>query len=193
MHGLKSAGDFSGWTRLCDEWLVGLERFSFDGGGNAWDTASNTLVTLTDAAERTRRFARGGADVADIAPDDAGLLRFELQGYDYVVATAQVWPGRDASLVEAAEGPLTESMTRAKAGASGEDVPVGLVFVTPRLSPEADAEERLALAENWVATMRSEAETDALAFAFPKPSGTFRGHYGSGALPGCFLVARRAR
>jgi hypothetical protein len=75
VHGLRSAANLLGWTRLLDEWIGGV----LDRGATA-----NASDDLADAVKRTRAFVFGG-DLDAAAPERAadGSLRFELRGACY--------------------------------------------------------------------------------------------------------------
>src|SRR5688572_14056010 len=88
--GLRSNGRFAGATRLLDEWLTGLEPF-WAKGPRVMDDAVASAIFAT-AAARVRKFARRGGVLEPVLPDEAGLLRFELQGFDYVARAAYFAP-----------------------------------------------------------------------------------------------------
>jgi hypothetical protein len=192
MHGLKCAGAFPGWTRLCDEWLIGLDRPWGEGGTTPWESPALAVRTVADAAFRTRRFARGADEPLDpIEPDAAGVLRFELQGVDYVVATDACTPSDAPEALLAAAGAKLEALLpKAKGACAGaDDHPVALLVLAPHLEASGD-EARRAFVDRTIAAFRDAEITHALAYAFPRTPGSFEGHYATSARPGAFLLAR---
>jgi hypothetical protein len=195
MHGLKCAGAFPGWTRLCDEWLVGLGRPWREGSATPWEDPETAVRTVADAAFRTRRFARRADEpLAPIEADADGLLRFELQGVDYVVATDAFAPAAGPAevdgLVAEAASRLEALMPRAEGALSGaEDHPVALLVLAPRIEAQGD-EARLAFLERAIAAFRDAEITHALAYAFPRDPQRLERCYASPERPGAFVLAR---
>jgi hypothetical protein len=191
MHGLKCAGGFAGWTRLCDEWLIGLDRLDRGGAATPFDTRELALRSVADAAFRTRRFARGADEALDpVAVDAEGVLRFELQGIDYVVAADAWTPGPSEDLVAGAAACLETLLPRARQALAGaEDHPVALVVLAPDLEALA-SDERRVFVDRAIAAFRDASLTHALAYAFPRASDGADGRYASARHPGCFLLAR---
>jgi len=70
MHGLRCDPMLLGWTRLLDEWVVGLTRYNRDAPTEpvCWEERGTTLLTLADAATRVRSFAYQEADIEPTVP-----------------------------------------------------------------------------------------------------------------------------
>ena len=87
-----------GWTRLLDEWVVGLTRYNRNASTDpvCWEEQGRTLSTLADAATRVRSFAYREADIEPTVPLVDATLSFELQGRAYRVATEQRWSSTPA-------------------------------------------------------------------------------------------------
>ena len=77
MHGSRCDPRLLGWTRLLDEWVVGV-------------------------AHDVRSFAYREADLEPTIPLDDGTLRFELEGRVYRVAADQHWPRTADAMLESA-------------------------------------------------------------------------------------------
>ncbi len=191
MHGLRCTPSLLGWTRLLDEWVVGLVRYNRESLSDAvcWQDPARTLDTLADAATRVRSFAYRESDVSPTVPGPDGLLRFELQGLSYVAACRQEWPGSPASLRASGGEWLEAVLQTARQAVEGPELPVGVLFVTPRLSPGLSAAERLALAEDLIAESRR-LPASGCAFSFPDPSETERYRYANAEYPGGMLLVK---
>lgn len=191
MHGLRCTPSLLGWTRLLDEWLVGLLPDNRESLSDpvCWQDQARTLDTLADAATRVRSFAYRESDVSPTVPGPDGLLRFELQGLPYVVACRQQWIETPAALRASGSAWLEEALQTASQAAGRSDVPVGLLFVTPRLSPGLSAAERLALAEELVSESRR-LPASGCAFSFPDPGETKRYRYANAEYPGGMLLVK---
>jgi hypothetical protein len=94
MHGLRCDPMLLGWTRLLDEWVVGLTRYNRDAPTEpvCWEGRGTTLLTLADAATRVRSFAYREADIEPTVPLEGATMSFELQGRAYRVPSR---PGMD--------------------------------------------------------------------------------------------------
>lgn len=94
MHGLRCDPALLGWTRLLDEWVVGLTRYNRSTPSDpvCWEDRGRTLSTFADAATRVRSFAYRDTDIEATVPLAGAMLSFELQGRSYRVATDQLWP-----------------------------------------------------------------------------------------------------
>lgn len=94
MHGLRCDPELLGWTRLLDEWVVGLSRTHRAGPSDpvCWEAPGPALATLADAATRVRSFAYREPEIEATLPLEDGTLRIELQGRLYRVAADQYWP-----------------------------------------------------------------------------------------------------
>jgi hypothetical protein len=193
MHGLRCTPSLLGWTRLLDEWVVGLVRYNRESLSDpvCWQDRARTLDTLADAATRARSFAYRESDVSPTVPGPDGMLRFELQGLPYVVACRQQWIETPAALRASGSAWLEEALQTASQAAERSDVPVGLLFVTPRLSPGLSAAERLELAEELVSQSRC-LPASACAFSFPDPGETDRYRYANAEYPGGMLLVKTA-
>ncbi len=189
MHGLKCAGAFPGWTRLCDEWLGSLSRpWTYD-GSTPWEHPGLPVRTVAAAASRTRAFASGGAE-EPVEADAAGILRFELQGVEYVVDTAEWSPEDDAEMLPGARARLEALLAGAKAAALAEEHPVALLVLSPRRRG-ADTPASRPTVERWVDAFRGADLTHAMAYFFPPP-GSEDARHASAEWPGAFLLARSA-
>lgn len=131
MLGLRSNGRFAGATRLLDEWLTGLEPFWANGPRAIDDAVAGAL--FAGAAARVRKFARRGGQLDPIVPDANGLVRFELQGFDYVARAEHLVP--TTTSLDAVEAHLREGLASV-VGHAGPDEQAIFALV---LAPRADA------------------------------------------------------
>ena len=94
MHGLRCDPMLLGWTRLLDEWVVGLTRYNRDAPAEpvCWEGRGTTLLTLADAATRVRSFAYREADIEPTVPLEDATMSFELQGRAYRVPSRPILP-----------------------------------------------------------------------------------------------------
>lgn len=177
MLGLRSHGRFAGATRLLDEWVTGLEPFWAKGPRDVTDDVAVAL--FGDAAARVRKFARRGGALEPVAPDADGLLRFELQGWDYVARAAKhTLP--DLAATEHVTARLREGLDGVRARLAGEEQGVfALVLAAESKTPiEARA---------WVDAITA-LTPSAIAWAFPDARDPF-GHRGvTPERPGLALV-----
>jgi hypothetical protein len=162
MQGLKVLGGLLGWTRLTDEWLASVVTPLVDA-----EAARQSVVT---AATRTRRFA-DGEEPAPIVPDAAGVIRFELQGITYAVATERVVASAgEADLLARAEGALAGAVEAAKQSAQGEEHAVGAALITPATGADAPDADELAA---WAETLRLASLTHSLGYRVDGARGAF--------------------
>lgn len=129
MLGLRSNGRFAGATRLLDEWLTGLEAFWASGPVAVTDDVAGAL--LGGAAARVRKFARRGGALEPLVPDALGLIRFELQGFDYVARAEHLVPTSVASL-DAVDARLREGLASVVAHAGPEEQAIFALVLAPR-------------------------------------------------------------
>ena len=194
MHGLRCTPALLGWTRLLDEWVVGLTRYNRGALSDAvcWQDPARTLDTLLDAVMRVRSFAyQRESDLGPTAPGPDGLLRFELQGVCYVVACRQQWPDGPAALRASAGASLDAALRAASEAASGSELPVGVLFATPRLRSGVGSAERSELAQALVAESR-QLSLSGCAFSFPDAGETARYRYANAEYPGGMLLVKAA-
>ncbi|MEM7137376.1 MAG: hypothetical protein AAF500_12390 [Myxococcota bacterium] len=191
MHGLRCSPALVGWTRLLDEWVVGLTSFNRPSASSAtcWEDLASTRATLVAAAARARSFALASPSEDRLAFEEDGTLRFELQGCSYVVAADQTSP----SAVDGFEGDALEALdraaNRAKEASDPAEHPVGVVFVTPVLDVGLAPEQRAAMAHTIVADSRR-LPTSAAAYSFPSVPEKARYHYVTDQYPGALVLVR---
>ena len=144
MHGLRCDPMLLGWTRLLDEWIVGLTRYNRDAPTEpvCWEGRGTTLLTLADAATRVRSFAYREADIEPTVPLEDATMRFELQGRAYRVAAEQHWPSTADAMAASASEWLERAQAHARDAASDEELAVGVLFTTPRWVPSRPAMDR---------------------------------------------------
>ena len=193
MHGLRCDPAFLGWTRLLDEWIVGLTRYNRNASTDpvCWEDAHRTLSTLADAATRVRSFAYREADIEPTRILDDATLSFELQGRAYRVAADQHWPYAPDGVETSAPGWLKAAEERARSVAQGEENAVGVVFVTPRLAPSLSVDAPFAAADTFIAAGRA-VRCRGCAFSFPDAQEIDRYRYGNDVYPGAMLWAGSA-
>lgn len=189
MHGLRCSPEIPGFTRLLDEWVVGLTRYHAEPTGVFADD-SVFERSFAEAATRVRAFAWGAGEVEPTAVVD-DTATFELQGYDFSVALRRLTVRSPAELSELAEDSMLEA-----AGATpdiAEHLRVGVVLVSVALPAEAaglDARERAALAKDYRDHTRQLASTGA-AWSFPgADEGPEYDYCGDGYLGGVLLARR---
>jgi hypothetical protein len=189
MHGLRCDPAFLGWTRLLDEWVVGLTRYNRDASTDpvCWEDQLLTLSTLTDAATRVRSFAYRDADIEPTVLLDDGTLNIELQGRAYRVACEQSWPSTPEGLNAAAVQSLDNALLRARGAARGDEIAVGTVFVTPRLMPTLSEGAPFESADSFIAASRR-IPCRGCAFSFPGFDELDRYRYGNAEYPGALLL-----
>ena len=126
MHGLRCSPALLGWTRLLDEWVVGLTRYNRTSLSDpvCWQETPDTVQTLADAATRVRRFAWVDGEGTPTALDDDGALRFELQGCDYTVSCGQQWPTDLGVLQASAAGWMAAQLEQARGVAADGEMAV---------------------------------------------------------------------
>ncbi len=182
-----------GWTRLLDEWVVGLTRYNRTTPTDpvCWADRGRTLQTLVDAATRVRSFAYRDTEIEPTVLLDDETLSFELQGRAYRVAADQHSPGTSAAMIASGAGWLESALLRAETAAEADELPVGVVFVTPHLAAsEPSASDRAeGLADRFIATSR-QIGCRGCAFSFPDPAELDRYRYGNEAYPGALILLR---
>jgi hypothetical protein len=154
--GLRSNGRFAGATRLLDEWLTGLEPFWAKGPRAMDDTVASAIFAT--AAARVRKFARRGGVLEPVLPDESGLLRFELQGFDYVARAACFAP-RTLDDLERVEGLLREGLARVLSSLGAEEQGVFALVLAPDADPAIEA-------ATWAKSLATLRPTG-VAWAFP--------------------------
>jgi hypothetical protein len=182
MHGLRCSPEIPGFTRLLDEWVVGLTRYHAEPSGVFADEPTFAR-SFAEAATRVRAFAWG-----------AGAT-FELQGYDYNAVVARLEVGTPQELADLAEASMVSAAEAAQATQLAPDAQehlrVGVVLVSVRAPAASSSEaERLALANGYRDQTRKLASTGA-AWSFPSAEeGPSYAYCGAGYLGG-ILLARR--
>ena len=161
MQGLKVLGGLLGWTRLTDEWLASVVTPLADA-----EAARQSLVT---AAARTRRFA-DGEEPAPITADAAGVIRFELQGVVYAVASKLLVVAKGDDPLARAEAALAAEVETATIRAEGEEHAVGALFLTPATGPDAPSAAEL---EAWAEALRLASFTHSLGYRVDAEAGAF--------------------
>ena len=191
MHGLRCDPTLLGWTRLLDEWVVGLTRYNRSTAKDpvCWEERDRTSSTLADAATRVRSFAYRAADIESTLPLDDTTLRFELQGRVYRVAIEQRWPSTPDEMSASAGPWLEQAQARARDAADHDEHPVGVLFITPRLPPSLPAWERFATADSFIGASRS-IRCSGCAFSFPDARELDQYRYGNDEHPGALLLVQ---
>ena len=178
MHGLRCDPALLGWTRVLDEWVVGLMSAEPHTPSEwiDWSRPDSGIDTLARAVTRVRSFAFREESIDPTTPLEDGMLRFELQGRPYRVAFEQRWPEAADDLgARAAEG-LTRVTERAVAAAGEAELPVGVLLLTPRFTRGPD-----------LASKSRELRCSGCAFSFPHKDAE-RYRHGSGDQPGALLL-----
>ncbi|MEM8607463.1 MAG: hypothetical protein AAGF92_10170 [Myxococcota bacterium] len=191
MHGLICSSALLGWTRLLDEWVVGLTAFnrvSVD-SPTCWEDPDKTRATLVSAVRRVTSFALTEADTDPVAIDSTGCFHFELQGQLYRVATAQLSPATGDDLARRVAKALDAAADAAGATADEGVLVVGALFVTPALEPSLGAEERARHVAEILDETRG-AGSSGCAFSFPRSDEMLRYHYVNDAHPGAILTVK---
>ena len=180
-----------GWTRLLDEWVIGLTRYNRSTAKDpvCWEERDRTSSTLADSATRVRSFAYRAADIEPTLPLDDATLRFELQGRVYRVAIEQRWPSRHDEMAASAAVWLEQAQARAREAADHDEHPVGVLFITPRLPRSLPAGERFATADSFIGASRS-IRCSGCAFSFPDARELDRYRYGNDEHPGALLLVQ---
>jgi hypothetical protein len=180
-----------GWTRLLDEWVIGLTRYNRSTAKDpvCWEERDRTSSTLADAATRVRSFAYRAADIEPTLPLDDATLRFELQGRVYRVAIEQRWPSTPDEMSASAGPWLEQAQARARDAADHDEHPVGVLFITPRLPRSLPAGERFATADSFIGASRS-IRCSGCAFSFPDARELDRYRYGNDEHPGALLLVQ---
>lgn len=193
MHGLRCDPMLLGWTRLLDEWVVGLTRYNRDASAEpvCWEEQGSTLVTLADAATRVRSFAYREADIEPTVSLDDATLSFELQGRVYRVAAEQHWPSTADAMTASATDLLEGAQLRARDAADDEEFAVGVLFATPRLASGGPALARFESADTFIGASRS-IRCSGCAFSFPDAQELARYRYGNDEYPGALLFVQPA-
>lgn len=193
MHGLRCDPTLLGWTRLLDEWVVGLTRYNRCGPTDpvCWEEQGRTLSTLADAATRVRSFAYRAAEIDPTVPLDDATLSFELQGQSYRVATEQRWPSSPNAMAASAGEWLERALTRARDLARGEELAVGVLFITPRLLAPPEAAAPPSAADSFIGASRS-IRCGGCAFSFPDANELDRYRYGNDEYPGALVLVQPA-
>jgi len=189
MHGLRCDPALLGWTRLLDEWVVGLTRYNRSTPSDpvCWEDRGRTLSTLADAATQVRSFAYRDTDIEPTVPLGGAMLSLELQGRPYRGATDQHWPSvPDAMAANAGEW-LQVARTRANEAALEGEIAVGVVFIAPRLPAFLSPEERFEAADSFIGASRS-VRCSGCAFSFPDLHELPRYRYGNEEHPGALLL-----
>lgn len=189
MHGLRCDPALLGWTRLLDEWVVGLTRYNRSTPSDpvCWEDPGRTLSTLADAATRVRSFAYRDADIEPTLPLAGAMLSFDLQGRAYRVAVNQQWPGTPGAMTAAAAEWLEAAQVRAREAALEGEIALGVVFVAPRLKVSLSAKERFEAADTFIGASRS-IRCSGCAFSFPDTHELARYRYGNEEHPGALLL-----
>lgn len=193
MHGLRCDPALLGWTRLLDEWVVGLMGSACGETAElvCWDDPGRTLGTLADAATGVRSFAYREMEIEPTRIVDDAVLRIELQGRAYCVAADQYWPGSAEIAISSAVEWLDSAQQRARRVAEGAELAVAAVFVTPRLPPATAAEARFGAADSFIAASRA-IRCSGCAFSFPLHAELDRYRYGNDEHPGALLLVQPA-
>jgi len=188
MHGLRCDPTLLGWTRLLDEWVVGLTRYNCNASTDpvCWEDRGRTFATLADAATRARSFAYREADMEPTLPLEDATLSLELQGRKYRVAAEQHWPSTPDAMVASATGWLEEARARARDAAVDDELAAGVLFITPRLAGSCPAAARFAAADTFIGASRS-IRCSGCAFSFPDVHELSRYRYGNSEHPGALL------
>lgn len=186
MHGLRCSPEIAGFTRLLDEWVVGLTRYTAEPQGVFADPALFAR-SFADAATRVRAFAWGAGEVQPTTME-GDVTTFELQGYDYSVAVRRLTVASPEVLAAEAEAHMLDA---AQAAPSVPDhLQVGVVLVSVAADPEATEAARQARAHAYRDVTRSLASTGA-AWSFPSADeGPAYAYCGTGRLGGILLVRR---
>lgn len=189
MHGLRCSPALLGWTRLLDEWVVGLTDFdrTYADEPTCWDDPAHTQATLVSAARRVVAFALGAGDADPIVVHPDGFVGFELQGLRYVVATDQLSPTSAYGLDITVRDALDAASARAGDRVHGGQIGVGAVFVTPVLEPSEAEERRWARTEPFLRTTHGVASSGC-AYSFPSAHEMRRFHYTNDTRPGAILT-----
>ena len=193
MHGLRCDPMLLGWTRLLDEWIVGLTRYNRDAPSESvcWEERGTTLWTLADAATRVRSFAYREADIEPTVPLEDTTMSFELQGRAYRVAAEQHWPSTADAMAASAGERLERAQARARHAASDEELAVGVLFITPRWVPSLPAMDRFEAANTFIGASRA-IRCGGCAFSFPDAHELDRYRYGNAQHPGALLFVEAA-
>ena len=188
MHGLRCDPMLLGWTRLLDEWVVGLTRYNRDASTEpvCWEERGTTLLTLADAATRVRSFAYREAEIEPTVPLEDATMSFELQGRVYRVAAEQHWPSTAEAMADSASERLERAQVRARDAASDEELAVGVLFITPRWVPSRPAMDLLEAANTFIGASRA-IRCGGCAFSFPDAHELDRYRYGNTEHPGALL------
>ncbi len=191
MHGLRCSPSLLGWTRLLDEWVVGLTQYNRASPSESvcWEHEARTRATLASAATRVRSFAYHEAEIEPTEPRADGTLRFELQGCTYVVATVQRSPEAPRAMTEAADAWLAIALDRAVEAASPGELGTGVVLVTPKLAKGLTEAERHTIADEFVVASRL-IPSDGCAYSFPDVGEIARYRYANSERPGALLLVR---
>lgn len=191
MHGLRCSPSLLGWTRLLDEWVVGLSEYKSASPSEpvCWEDEARTRATLASAATRVRSFAYRESDIEPTEPCADGMLRFELQGCTYVVATVQRSPDAPKAMMQAADAWLTDALNRACKAARPGELGAGVALVTPKLAKGLTEAERRAIADEFVVASRS-IPSEGCAYSFPDVGEIVRYPYANRERPGALLLVR---
>jgi hypothetical protein len=186
MHGLRCSPEIAGFTRLLDEWVVGLTRYTAEPRGVFADPALFAR-SFAEAATRVRAFAWGAGEVQPTTITD-DVTTFELQGYDYSVAVRRLTVASPEQLAAEAEACMVDA---AQAAPSVPDhLQVGVVLVSVASDPGATDEAQQARAHAYRDVTRGLASTGA-AWSFPSADeGPGYAYCGAGQLGGILLVRR---
>jgi len=186
MHGLRCSPEIAGFTRLLDEWVVGLTRYTSEPAGVFEDPALFAR-SFAEAATRVRAFAWGADEVQPTAITN-GVTAFELQGYDYSVAVRRLVVASPEQLGAEAEASMVDAAHAAPEVA--DHLRVGVVLVSVTADPSATEAERQAKAHALRDVTRGLASTGA-AWSFPSADeGPAYAYCGAGQLGGILLVRR---
>lgn len=193
MHGLRCDPTLLGWTRLLDEWVVGLTYDRRDAAPDAvcWDDPAQTVSTLMDAATRVRMFAYRETDMEPMRLGPGGALRVELQGCAYCVAVDQHWPSSSEDVTSLGPSWLEAALLRARTEARDGEAAVGAVFATPRVERSPEALVGARVAEAFIRASRA-IRSSGCAYSFPLANERAKYRYGSEAHPGALLLVQAA-
>lgn len=189
MHGLRCDPALLGWTRLLDEWVVGLTRREGETAQRlvCWDDPAQAANTVAEAASRVRSFAFRETDVEPTRLSETSVMRVELQGRAYCVALDQHWPASVEAATDSASNWLKAAQRRAGEAAAEGELAVGAVLLTPQLESGPDSKGRAQLVDGLIALSRA-VRCSGCAFSFPHAGEELRYRHGAGRQPGALLL-----
>ena len=138
MHGLRCSPAIPGFTRLLDEWVVGLTRYATHNAA-VFDDPATFADTFAAAITRVRAFAYPAGEAPETRWGATGV-RFELQGHPYVATRDSLTVTDPSALAEAAETAMRRAAAAARAALDAAPVaPPEAPVAAPVASPEAPA------------------------------------------------------